>query len=67
MLLRLPDWSPPFNDYDLNQDGSVTISDAIIVLTNNLNDVILVDADINFDSNVDIFDLTLLIIYGNNI
>ena len=66
MLLRLPDWSPPFNDYDLNQDGSVTMSDVIIVLTNILNDVILVDADINFDSNVDIFDLTILIDYVND-
>ena len=67
MLLSLVDWSPPLNDYDLNQDGSVTLSDAIIILTNILNDADLIDADINFDSDVNIFDLIILIDYLNNI
>ncbi len=62
MFLGSPGSSSPISDQDLNQDGSVTIGDAIIVLNYILNDNNVVDADINFDTYESIFDLIILIL-----
>jgi len=63
MFLSSSSWEPPYDQHDLNQDGSVTMSDAIVLITNILNEVNSLEADFNFDLNLNIFDLILLIDY----
>ena len=53
--------------FDLNDDGSINISDFVTLLISIINEDGLIEAkDFNFDSNVDIYDLLIISDYLDN-
>lgn len=67
LYLSSPNWEPPSDPYDLNEDGNVTLVDSLFLLLNIINDVETANADFNFDSIVNIFDLIIMVDYISNL